>query len=162
MQAIVCVDQNWGIGKGGKLLFHIKEDMQRFKKLTMGHTVIMGRKTLESLPGKKGLPGRRNIVLTTNPDFAAENAEVASTPLAALFAVGLEDFCIGGEQTYRTFLPACDKVFVTKIFADAEADAHFPDLDKDPAWRISYKSPMKEENGVKFCFVNYVRKKDKE
>ena len=59
MQAIVCVDQNWGIGKDGKLLFRIKEDMQHFKRLTMGHTVIMGRKTLESLPGKKGLPGRR-------------------------------------------------------------------------------------------------------
>ena len=162
MQAIVAVTEDWGIGKSGRLLFHIKEDMQRFKRLTMGHTVIMGRKTLESLPGKKGLPGRRNIVLTANPDFTAENAEVASTPLAALFAAGTEDFCIGGERTYRTFLPSCDKVFVTKIFAEADADAYFPNLDTDPAWKISYKSPMKEENGVKYCFVNYVRKEAEE
>ena len=160
MQAIVAVTENWGIGKDGQLLFHIKDDLRRFKKLTMGHTVVMGRRTLESLPGGKGLPGRRNVVLTTDKTFAAPGAEVVHTPLAALFSAGLEDFCIGGERTYRTLLPSCDKVFVTKIYETVPADAFFPDLDADPEWKISYASPMKEENGVKYRFVNYVRREN--
>ncbi len=76
MNAIVAVSENWGIGKDNALLFHIRADLQRFKALTTGHTVVMGRRTLESLPGGRGLPGRRNLVLSTRPDFAAERAEV--------------------------------------------------------------------------------------
>ena len=79
MNAIVAVSENWGIGKDNALLFHIRADLQRFKALTTGHTVVMGRRTLESLPGGRGLPGRRNLVLSTRPDFAAERAE--SSPL---------------------------------------------------------------------------------
>lgn len=74
MNAIVAVSENWGIGKDNALLFHIRADLQRFKALTTGHTVVMGRRTLESLPGGRGLPGRRNLVLSTRPDFAAERA----------------------------------------------------------------------------------------
>ena len=158
MQAIVAVTENWAIGKDGQLLFHIKDDLRRFKKLTMGHTVVMGRRTLESLPGGKALPGRRNVVLTTDKTFTAPGAEVVNTPLAALFSAGLEDFCIGGERTYRTLLPSCDKVFVTKIYETVPADAFFPNLDDDPEWKISYASPLKKENGVKYRFVNYVRR----
>lgn len=158
MQAIVAVTENWGIGKDGKLLFHIKDDLVRFKRLTLGHTVVMGRKTLQSLPGGKGLPGRRNVVLTADETFSAPGAEVVHTPMAAVFSAGVEDFCIGGEKTYRTLLPNCDKVFVTKIYETVPADAFFPDLDADPAWKISYASPMREENGVKYRFINYVRR----
>ena len=124
----------------------------------MGHAVVMGRRTLESLPGKKGLPGRRNLVLTANPDFSAPDVEVVHTPLQAVFATGTEDFCIGGESVYRALLPACDRVFLTRVLATAEeADAFFPNLDEDPAWRIERESEVMEENGVRFRYVDYVR-----
>ena len=158
MQAIVNVTENWAIGRDNKLLFPLKADLRRFKELTMGHAVIMGRKTLESLPGQKGLPGRRNLVLTTNPDFTAPDVEVVHTPLQAVFATGLEDFCIGGESVYRVLLPACDRVFVTRVLATAEdADAFFPNLDEDPEWQIESQSEITEENGVRFQYVDYVR-----
>ncbi|MBQ1460138.1 MAG: dihydrofolate reductase [Oscillospiraceae bacterium] len=157
MQAIVNVTENWAIGRENRLLFPLKADLRRFKELTMGHAVVMGRRTLETLPGKKGLPGRRNLVLTTNPDFTAPGVEVVHTPLQAVFATGTEDFCIGGESVYRALLPACDRVFVTKVLATAEADAFFPNLDEDPRWRIESESEVMEENGVRFQYVDYVR-----
>ena len=157
MQAIVNVSENWGIGKGNRLLFPLKADLKRFKELTMGHAVVMGRKTLESLPGKKGLPGRRNLVLTRDESFSAPGVEVVHTPLQALFATGTEDFCIGGESVYRILLPACDRVFVTRVLAEAEADAFFPNLDEDPSWRVASESGIMEENGVRFRYVDYVR-----
>ncbi len=163
MQAIVAVTENWAIGKGGALLFHLKDDLRRFKELTTGHTIIMGRKTLESLPGKKGLPGRRNIVLTRNGGFTAPDVETVSTPLAALFAAGAEDFCIGGAQVYKTLLPSCDRVYVTKIFATApDADAFFPDLDESDEWEVAEESAVMEENGVKFQYGTYERKEDED
>ena len=85
MFAIAAVSQNWGIGKDNHLLFHISADMKRFRELTEGKTVLMGRKTLQSLPGGKGLPRRRNIVLTANHVFTAPDAEIAHTPLQAVF-----------------------------------------------------------------------------
>lgn len=156
MQAIVAVSNNWGIGRDGELLFHIKSDLRRFKELTTGHAVIMGRKTLESLPGKKGLPGRHNVVLTGNRDFTAPDTETANFPVRAVFAAGEDAFVIGGESVYRQFLPLCDRVYVTKVFADAEADAFFPNLDDDPHWQIDQCSEIMEENGLRFQFVDYV------
>ena len=158
MQAIVNVTENWAIGRDNSLLFPLRADLRRFKELTMGHAVVMGRKTLESLPGKKGLPGRRNLVLTRDPGFEAPNTETVHTPLQAVFATGTEDFCIGGESVYRALLPACDRVFVTRVLATAEdADAFFPNLDEDPEWRIESESEIMEENGVRFQYVDYVR-----
>ncbi len=157
MQAIVDVSENWGIGRDNRLIFPLKADLRRFRELTMGHAVVMGRKTLESLPGKKGLPGRRNLVLTRDESFTAPGVEAVHSPLQAVFATGAEDFCIGGESVYRVLLPACDRVFVTRVLAEAEADAFFPDLDEDPAWRIERESEIMEENGVRFQYVDYVR-----
>ena len=158
MQAIVNVTENWAIGRNNNLLFPLRADLRRFKELTMGHAVVMGRKTLESLPGKKGLPGRHNLVLTRDPNFEAPDTETVHTPLQAVFATGAEDFCIGGESVYRALLPACDRVFVTKVLATVEdADAFFPDLDADPEWRIESESEVMEENGVRFQYVDYVR-----
>ena len=158
MQAIVNVTENWAIGRDNGLLYPLKADLRRFRELTMGHAVIMGRRTLESLPGKKGLPGRRNLVLTRDPDFEAPNTETVHTPLQAVFATGAEDFCIGGESVYRALLPACDRVFVTRVLETAEdADAFFPNLDEDPEWRIERESEILEENGVRFRYVDYVR-----
>ena len=161
MYAIVAACENWGIGKDNALLYHISADLKRFKELTSGHTVIMGRKTLESLPGKKGLPDRRNIVLTGQSDYAAENAEVVNTVMAAVFTANdAESFVIGGESIYRAFLSACDTVYLTRIFASPEADAFFPDLDELAEWSITEESEVMEENGVKFQYLTYQRREE--
>ena len=156
MFAIAAVSQNWGIGKDNHLLFHISADMKRFRELTEGKTVLMGRKTLQSLPGGKGLPRRRNIVLTANPGFTAPDAEITHTPVQAVFTAGEEAAIIGGESVYRLFLPLCERVYITKVFSDAEADAFFPDLDADPRWQVEHESEVFEENGLRYQFVDYV------
>ena len=156
MQAIVAVSENWGIGKDNDLLFHISADLKRFRALTSGCAVIMGRKTLESLPGGKGLPNRRNIVLTSNLDFTAENAETVCTVAGAVFAAGADAFVIGGGSVYRQFLSICDRVYVTKVFAEVEADTFFPNLDESPDWEIAEQSEIMEENGIRFQYVDYV------
>lgn len=162
MQAIVAVSENWGIGKDNDLLFRISADLKRFKALTAGHTVVMGRKTLQSLPGGKGLPNRRNIVLTGDPNFTAENAEIVHTPAQLVFAAGADSFVIGGAAVYRQLLSMCDRVYVTKVFAAAEADAFFPDLDADPNWEIAEESEIMEENGIRFQYVDYVPREEEE
>ena len=98
MYAIAAVDQNWGIGRDNALLFHIPADMKRFRALTEGKTVLMGRKTLQSLPNGRGLPHRRNIVLTGDRDFSAENAEIVHFPVEAVFQAGEDAWIIGGES----------------------------------------------------------------
>ena len=156
MNAIVAVDQNWGIGKNNDLLFHIGSDLKRFRSLTLGQNIIMGRKTLESLPGGKGLPKRRNIVLTAQPDFTAENAETVHNPAQLIFAAGADAFVIGGATVYRQLLNLCDRVYVTKVFACPEADAFFPNLDDSPDWEVACESEIMEENGLRFQYVDYV------
>lgn len=157
MRAIVAVSRSWGIGKDGALLFRISADLQRFKALTTGHTVVMGRKTLESLPGGRGLPNRRNLVLTRRENFAPERAEAVHSPEEALALAGEDAFVIGGEAVYEQLLPYCDRVYVTKVFADAPADAFFPNLEEDPQWRVVSASEVLEENGIKFQYVEYER-----
>ena len=156
MQAIVAVSESWGIGKDNDMLFRISADLKRFRAITSGHTVVMGRKTLQSLPGGKGLPNRRNIVLTTDPNFTAENAEVVHNPAQLIFTAGADAFVIGGASVYRQLLGLCDRVLVTKIFADAEAEVFFPNLDEDPHWEVAEKSEIMEENGLRFQYVDYV------
>ena len=98
------------------------------------------------------------MVLTARWDYAPTGAETVHTVAEAAEAAGAEDFCIGGAQTYRALLPYCQKVYVTKIFAPAEADAFFPNLDGDPAWKKCYASPVHEEGGVRYQFIHYVRR----
>ncbi|MBR2159972.1 MAG: dihydrofolate reductase [Clostridia bacterium] len=162
MQAIVAVSENWGIGKDNDLLFRISADLKRFKALTSGRTVVMGRKTLESLPGGKGLPKRRNIVLTSQPDFTAENAEAVHNPAQLIFAAGADAFVIGGATVYRQLLSLCDRVYVTKVFASPEADAFFPNLDESPDWEVACQSEVMEENGLRFQYVDYVPRQEEE
>ena len=162
MQAIVAVSENWGIGKDNDLLFRISADLKRFRELTAGQTVVMGRKTLESLPGGKGLPKRRNIVLTSQPDFTAENTEVVHNPAQLIFAAGADAFVIGGATVYRQLLSLCDRIYVTKVFDAPEADAFFPDLDADPNWEVACQSEVMEENGLRFQYVDYVPRQEEE
>ena len=160
MVAIVAVAENWGIGKNGDLLFSIHQDMRRFRTLTSSMTVIMGRKTLESLPGGKPLPKRRNIVLSSRME-PAEGVEVARN-IEELLSLVADDpaeeiYVIGGGQVYSALLPHCDKVLLTRVYASPEADAFFPDLDADPAWKVESESELLEEDGLHFRYIDYIR-----
>ena len=157
MQAIVAVSQSWGIGKGGDLLFRLPSDLRRFKAMTTGHTVIMGRKTLDSLPGGKGLPHRRNLVLSRQSDFAPDRAEVIHSVEDILKTAEDDAFVIGGQQVYEQLLPYCTRVHITKVLSDPEADAFFPGLDKLPGWKVASAGEMLTENGLSFQYVEYIR-----
>lgn len=159
MNAIVAVDANWAIGCQGDLLFSLPTDMRRFRSLTMGGTVILGRKTLDSFPGGKPLPKRRNIVITRNPDLAVEGAEIASGPEEALaLAQGDENiWVIGGGSVYTALLSRCKRVYLTRVDQAAEnADTFFPNLDKLPNWKVAERSEPVEESGLTYRFIDYV------
>lgn len=158
MKAIAAVDQNWGIGRDGALLCPIRADLKRFKALTLGHPVILGRKTLATFPGGRPLPGRRNLVLSRDPAFAVDGAE-AFRDLESLLSQAPEDsFVIGGESVYRALLRECDEIYITKIMSTFGADAFFPNLDADSSWEAAEAEPEQEENGVRFRYVTYRRK----
>lgn len=163
MQLIVAVDRYWAIGKDGGLLAHIQEDMQFFREATMGHVIVMGRKTLDSFPGGMALDGRTNMVLTKNTSFSRKNVEVLHSKEEALLR--LKDyadddvFIIGGESIYRMFLDECDTAFVTKIEYAYDADTHFPNLDEDDAWECTYISEEKTSFDLTYTFRTYKRKK---
>lgn len=158
MDAIVSVTRDWGIGRNGGLLVRNKADMRRFKELTMGGSVIMGRQTFEGLPGGP-LPGRNNIVLTRNRDFSLAGIEVASSideALALADAYGGETWLIGGASLYRQFLDKCSKVYVTLHDIVLDADAYFPNLDEDDAWScVDITETDFTERGVPFRFALY-------
>ena len=164
MNAIVVVDQNWAIGCNGDLLFSLPTDMKRFRSLTIGGTVILGRKTLDSFPGGRPLPKRRNIVITRNVDFDREGCEIAGSLQAALeLAADTEDgklWVIGGGSVYAALLNRCKRVYLTKVDDVAEgADTFFPNLDKLPGWKVEATSEPVEENGVTYRFVDYINTK---
>ena len=157
MQAIVCVSENWGIGRDGQLLFRISADLKRFRQLTTGKAIILGRKTLATFPGGKPLPNRRNIVLT-HRETNIEGAEVAHSVEEAAVMAGSDAVVIGGTSVYRAFLPYCDRVLVTMVDAVPEADSFFPDLDTSPDWMAVCESETFEENGLRFRYIDYIRK----
>ena len=154
MNAIVCVDRNWGIGKNGQLLFNIPEDMQNFVLNTINKPVIMGLNTLHSLPGGKPLKNRLNIVIAPKeeklPDdvIHVTNIKELSDYLTEHSIVD-KTMVIGGGMVYNTLLPFCDYVFVTKADADGYADTFIRDLD-DPneSFEVLYKTPLKNANIV--------------
>lgn len=158
MNLIVAVDQNWAIGKGGDQLVYLSEDLKRFKALTLGHPVILGRKTLATFPGGRPLKGRRNLILSATPGYRVEGAEVFPDLTALLAAAPADSFVIGGESVYRALLPYCDTAYVTKIDAAFPADRYFPDLDADPAWTVSQESEVLAQEALTFRYVTYCRK----
>ena len=156
MTAIVCVDRAWGIGRGNDMLFHISADLKRFRALTTGKNVIMGRNTLLSLPGARPLPNRRNIVVSTTM-APREGVEVVRSVEEAAALAGEDAIVMGGAQLYRAMLPMCDRALVTKVDAAEEAEVFFPDLDKDADWRVASAGAWQEENGLRFRYVDYIR-----
>ncbi len=161
MKLIVAVDRNWGIGCGGELLAHIPGDLKYFKEKTTGGVVIMGRKTLESMPGKKGLPNRVNFVLTSREGYEAPGCITVNSDEELLSKLSEYDgdkvFVIGGESIYRKFYRMCDICYVTKMDADLGADRFMPNLDEDPLFTLTDESETHSENGIDYRFCTYRR-----
>lgn len=171
MKTIVAVDKDWGIGAEGGLLVHISEDLKRFRRLTSGHPVVMGRSTFCSLPGQKPLPGRENLVLSRNPACRIEGALVLPS-LEALFAhvAGYAEdvFVIGGEQVYRLLLPYCTVAYVTHFTGPdtPRPDTFFPDL-LDPAlaeeagwqWVLAQEEPPACQGEIRYTYRTYHNEK---
>lgn len=159
---IVAITKDYAIGDKGNLLFHISEDLKRFKSLTMGHPIIMGRKTFESFP-KGALPGRRNIVVTRNTSYNADGIETASSLEDAIALCGQDEqiFIIGGGEIYRQALPIADTLELTVIDTEKpEADTRFPVLNPSE-WDIPHFSFENEDpkTGIKYTFCNVKRYK---
>ena len=157
---IVAVSRNGGIGFENKLLYWLPNDLKRFKALTTGHTIIMGRKTFESLP-KGALPNRRNVVLSRSEDLKIEGAEVFPTLEKALEACKDEEcFIIGGASVYSQALPLADKLFITLVDDDTkEADAFFPQID-EKVWKVVGREDFQtdEKHAYPYSFIDYERK----
>ncbi len=163
MNAIVAVDNNWAIGCKNSLLVRIPADHKNFRQETTGKVVVLGRKTLETFPQGMPLPNRINIILSTNSDYKVKDAVVVHSKEeldTELKKYPTEDvYIIGGESVYRMMLPACDVVHVTKIDHDYEADAYFPNLDKDDEWEITAESEEQTYFDLPYYFVKYERRK---
>ena len=157
---IAALGKNNEIGKGNGLLCHLPSDLKHFKAITSGHTIIMGRKTFESLP-KGALPNRRNIVVSRNAQLVVEGAEVySSLDYALLKCISeTEVFVTGGAQIYAQALPVADKLYITRIHTDfPEADVFFPPIDRN-IWKETGREtfPADEKNPYPFTFLEYER-----
>jgi dihydrofolate reductase len=159
---IVAIASNHAIGKNNRLLWHIPGDLKRFKKLTVGHAVIMGKKTFESLPNKP-LPDRTNIVLTDVPGEAMAGCVMAYSAEEALAKCPEgESFVIGGGSVYRQFLPLADKLYITRVHKEFEADTFFPDIPEEEWILLSTEDPADVGNqNFKYTYEIYVRKTKK-
>ena len=155
---IAAVARNGVIGQDKRLPWHLPADLKHFKTLTTGHTVIMGRKTWESLPPNfRPLPGRQNILITRNTGYAASGATgVTSLADAVAAAAGDEAFVIGGAELYAAALPLADRLRLTEIDADFAGDTWFPP--RDPReWRETARDTRRDETGLGYAFVSYER-----
>ena len=158
LSIIVAKAKNNVIGKDNKLIWHLSDDLKRFKKLTTGHTIIMGRKTFESLG--RVLPNRKHIVFTQNPDFKVndENVEIVHSMLQIQEYIENEEeaFVIGGAVIYNLLMPYVKKMYVTEIDEEFDGDAFFPRIDETKWREVSReKGPEDEENKVTYEYVTY-------
>ena len=157
MNAIVAVDKKWGIGKNNDLLFSIPEDMKFFRTTTSGKVVVMGANTLRSFPGGNPLKNRTNIVLSTT--IKRDDCVVVDSLDKLLEEIKKypkdEVYLIGGARLYKTLLPYCDKVLVTKVDADGGAEVFFDNLDEKENFKCVYESETLETNGYKIKFTTY-------
>ncbi|MCL1790590.1 MAG: dihydrofolate reductase [Peptococcaceae bacterium] len=182
MNAIVSVDQNWGIGRQGNLLMRIPEDMAFFKAKTMGHVVIMGRETMLSLPRQEPLMGRVNLVLSRSLREEDVPGFRICRSLDDLFRVlareredqgydrcdqecdkhrdykHRENFVIGGEAVYKLLLPYCHRAYVTKIACAYQADRFFPNLDEDLSWSLCEEGDTRYYDTLAFRYSVYSKK----
>lgn len=165
LEIIVAVGKDGSIGRRGSLVWRLPADLRRFKALTMGHPVVMGRKTWESLP-KRPLPGRLNIVVTRNAGYEAPGAVVTASPEEALAVAGEREplaspFVIGGEQIYRLMLPLATRLHITAVDATCpDADAWLP-WPLDESWRLAEASgPETSPEGISYSYLTYEKNSD--
>jgi len=155
---IAAASRNQVLGKDNKLIWHLPKDLKRFKALTSGHCVIMGRKTFESLP--KALPNRTNIVLTRNTSYQAKDALVAHSVLEALaYTKGdAQPYILGGGEIYSLFIPVAHKIELTRIHHDFEGDAYFPEIDPTQWTLVSREDHfIKDQHPYDFSFLTYTK-----
>jgi len=158
---VVAIDKNYGIGKNNDLLTYLPADLKRFKQLTTGHTIVMGRKTFESLPNG-ALPNRKNIVLTSSKSYQAANCVVVNSVQAALNECNAESNCfiIGGGEIYKLFFPKATHLNITKIHhAFVDVDTFFPEI--DPAiWILTSDEIITDDPKASYpySFVTYERR----
>ncbi|MGG7144224.1 dihydrofolate reductase [Clostridium nigeriense] len=162
LSIIVAKASNDVIGGDNKLLWHISEDLKRFKSITSGHTIIMGRKTFESLP--KVLPNRHHIVITRDKNFKVDSEDVTiindiSDVISKFKDTYEEAFIIGGGEIYKTLMPYTKKLYLTRIYKDFHGDTIFPEINLDD-WIIDNQSEIliNESNNLKFDFINLIKK----
>lgn len=158
---VVAVSKNNAIGRNNELIYWLPNDLKRFKAITSGHTIIMGRKTFESLP-KGALPNRRNIVLSTNPDINFAGAEKFADLQTAIAACKEEKeiFIIGGASVYQQAISVCDKIYLTQVEDITEgADAFFPIIDENEWKKIgSEPHPIDEKHHYPYIFIDYEKR----
>ncbi len=157
---IAIVAHDGAIGRKGDQPFHISEDFRRFKQLTMGHPIIMGRRTFEALPSG-ALPGRRNIVVTRRADFHPEDTETAGSlgEAVAMCAACDNIYIIGGGEVYRQAMPSATRLLLTEVDVDVpDADTFFPEVDRR-IWHVTERSELRHDSrsGVNYEFVTYER-----
>jgi dihydrofolate reductase len=158
LSILVAAAENDVIGREGRLPWHMPADLRRFKRLTMGHAIVMGRRTYESIGG--ALPGRRSIVLSRDPSFAPSGIEVARSLDAALSACAGEEevFVIGGESLFREALPRATRIYLTRVHAEVDGDVRFPAFD-EKAWILvaSETQAADDDHAHPFTFLVYRR-----
>jgi len=156
---IVAVADNDVIGRDGGLPWHLPADLKRFKRLTSGHQMVMGRRTWDSI-GRRPLPGRPTIVVSRDPSFVAEGAQVARSVEEALeLAAGADEvFIAGGEAIYRAALPVADRIYLTRVHACFDGDTHFPAFDAND-WQVVVEERHEpdEKNPYAHTFLVYER-----
>ena len=161
LSIIVAISENNVIGKDNKLLWHLPEDLKRFKELTTGHTIIMGRKTFESLG--RILPNRKHIVITRDTNYKVENNNVEIMndiqEIDKYVNDNEENFVIGGAIIYSQLIKKAQKMYITKIYKKFEGDAYFPKIDENEWEIIETKKGIKDEkNPFDYEYITYVRK----
>lgn len=159
MDLIVAVDNNWAIGNEGDLLVSIPEDHKFFRNTTMGNVVVLGRKTLSTFPNGLPLKGRDNIILSRNPNYKVDGAEVVNSKEELLSKLreykDREIYVIGGGSIYEMLLPYCRYAHVTKINYNYAADTYFPNLDKLDNWKLVGESDEHTYFSIEYFFYKY-------
>ena len=162
MNLISSVTREWGIGIEGRLLARIPDDMKRFRAMTSGKAVVMGRGTFVSLPGPAPLKGRDNFILTSDKSFKADGATVCNTVGELLKKIGAyaddDVYIIGGQSLFSQLLPYCRYAYITKIDISARADRFFPNLDEMESWEPAEVSPEQTYEGISYKYVTYRNK----
>lgn len=162
MIAVFCADRNWGIGRKGSPLVQMKSDTKRFQDITYGKVVILGRRTLETLPGGQPYKGRKNLVLTRDPFYKARGAELIYSLEDLAEAIRGYDrdevFVAGGGEVFEQLLPYCDTALVTRVDMAYQADTYVTNLDEDPEWQQVACSEEQTCFDIEFYFTEYHRK----